>query len=166
MTILFPGLGHIVKGENAKGVVLAICWGLSLQGYLYGTFVWREMWETWFSAVCLVFAAALWIFAIVDIARRLYFVDEDAAARERDRLFSEAMVAYLQGDLNRAEETLHMMLKMDRDDPDGRFHLAMIYKEKGDSDKARRVLRRCRSVDDADKWAWETEQELASMEPS
>lgn len=163
MTLLFPGLGHIVKGEHAKGVALAICYALPVQGFLYSTYVWRDMWEQWFSLVCLALAAALWVVALVDIARRLYFVDEDAVARERDRLFHEGVVAYLRGDLNRAEDTLHTMLKRDRDDADGWVQLAMVYKGKGDIVKARKALRRCRSIDDAEKWAWETEQEKMQM---
>ena len=163
MSILFPGLGHIVKGEHAKGVVLSICYGLSLQGFLYSTYVWRLMFAPAFPAVCLVLAVALWAFALVDISRRLYFVDEDAEARNRDRLFREGLLAYLRGDLPRSEEALVNLLKVDRDDADGCFHLALVYRQKGDVEKARKTLRRCRSADDNDKWEWEIERESLSL---
>ena len=55
------------------------------------------------------------------------------------------------------------MLKRDRDDADGFFQLAMVYKQKGDMEKARKALRRCRSADDDDKWQWELEQERLLM---
>ena len=163
ITILFPGLGHILKGEHLNGVVISICWSLPLQGFLYSTFVWTDLFHPAFSTVSLALLAGIWILSIVDISRRLYFVDENATAREKDRLFRESSEAYLKGDLNRAEEALGAMLKLDREDADGHFHLAMILKAKGETEKARRALRRCRSVDDSDKWGWEIEKEQSLL---
>ncbi|MFH0964457.1 MAG: hypothetical protein V2A58_10655 [Planctomycetota bacterium] len=163
LTILFPGLGHLVKGEHLKGVVLGICFALPFSGFLVSWAVYTEAFHPAFEIVCLCLFAAVWIVAIIDIARRVYFVDESATLKEKERLFREGVEAYLRGDFNRAEEALHALLRVDHDDPDGYFHLAMVFKEKGDLERARKALRRCRSVDDADKWAWEVQREEALL---
>jgi len=158
----FPGLGHLFRGLNAKGLTLAVCFTMTLCSLLAGTYLYggqRDM--SVFTLLCLGAMVVLWVIAFVDIIKSMYFVDERATEEEKQRLYRQALEFALRGELKGAANSLEAVLKLDRYDRDALFQLGLVQLRLGDTRRGRKLLKESLDADDEDKWIWEVQRLLA-----
>ena len=159
--VLVPGTGLVLMGRLVTGAVLALVWAASVVGLLMTGLVWVSGAD---PTVTLAFAAcAAVVFAA---AQAMLYVRRRAAARHlagpaRDSLFKEALTAGLQGRLDDAEAACRRLLRLDPDDVEATIELAVLARRRGRSDKARRLLRRARYLDDDGRCEFVITRELA-----
>ena len=153
---VFPGLGHLLRYQNAKGLVLAVCFTTAFCGLLVGTYLYgAESNTSAFALLCLVAMLVLWIIAFVDIIKSMYFVDEAAAQEEKARLYRQALQFGLKGDPKGAKNSLEAALKLDRYDADVLFQLGVVMLRLGETARGRRLLKNSLEADTEEKWRWE-----------
>ena len=80
------------------------------------------------------------------------------------RLFREAVDAYLQGKWNESRRRIERILAMDDTDADALMHLGAIYVRTHQPEQARRAYRQCLEHDGGGKWRWEVERALAALD--
>jgi len=160
---IFPGLGHIMRGQNIKGLTLAICFTVALCGLRGGRFLYGGGRETGtFVLLCLVAMLILWVLAFVDIIKSMYFVDEVAIRSEKDRLYRQAMQFSLSGDLRAAAHSFEAMLKLDKYDQDALFQLGTTLMQLGETARGRRLLKGSLDAANDEKWRWEITEKLTT----
>jgi len=153
---IFPGLGHLMRCRNAKGLVLAVCFTMAFCGLLVGTFLYGGRTNTsTFTLLCLVAMLLLWVIAFVDIIKSMYFVDEAAIQEEKNRLYRQALQLGLKGDLKGAKSSLEAVLKLDKYDADALFQLGVVMLRLGETGRGRRLLKSSLEADTEEKWRWE-----------
>ncbi|MEL7368862.1 MAG: tetratricopeptide repeat protein [Myxococcota bacterium] len=104
------------------------------------------------AAVAAVEAASLYTagFARVlaaNVGARFLFDIE--VVNEADKYFETGVERFLEGDLERAESALLKAVRIDDTHAGAYLQLGVLYRMRGESDKARPVLERARGLDDA-----------------
>jgi tetratricopeptide (TPR) repeat protein len=82
----------------------------------------------------------------VNVAARFLFDFE--VVNEADRYFKSGTEAFLEGDLERAEESLLKAVRIDDTHAGAYLQLGVLYRLRGELDKAEKVLERARGLDD------------------
>ena len=85
------------------------------------------------------------------------------AREERDRCYRDGMIAMVRGDLGESERQFKRALKLDPWDVDAMLQLGTVYKSQGQTRRARRMFKRCRSRDLQNKWQAEIQREFADL---
>ena len=80
-----------------------------------------------------------------------------------DRLYREALDAYLQGRWNDARRGLEEILARDETDADALMQLGTLFLKTEQPALARRTFKQCLELDAGAKWRWEIEQALGRM---
>lgn len=166
LTALVPGAGHLVRREYLRAAALLLAFVLLVDGIVVGRMLiapdsperGRRI-ATWSS----VGAAGVWLLAMGHIVYVSFLFDEEAHRRRVEVLFCGGQQDYLRGDHEAAAAAFRQVVKLDPEDPDARLYLAAAYRALGRFWRARRQLRKCRSVDVSGKWAWEIAQAMAAM---
>ena len=152
----FPGLGHILRGQNVKGLTLALCFTIALCGLLAGKFLYADLSNmNSFVLLCLIAMLILWVLAFADIIKSMYFVDEAAIQAEKDRFYRQGMQYALKGDLRAAANAFEMSLKLDKYDEDALFQLGIALIRLGETGRGRKILKSSLEASDEEKWRWE-----------
>ena len=164
--LLVPGTGLVLAGRMALGVLTAVAWGLLAAALLVVCLVAPEegaprMAPLFAAAVVLQYGAVQLL-----LAARLRRMRALLASEARDAPFRSALGAYARGRLDEARATCKDLLRADPDDVEATLLLASIARRRGDARAARRHLRRARYLDDAGRWDFEIERELAAIGPS
>lgn len=94
-------------------------------------------------------------------ARFLFDVE---VVNDADRYFVVGQEALLEGNLERAEQALLKAVRIDDTHPGAYLQLGVLYRLKGDFDKARPVLERARVLDDAGEIGKKAEQILDALD--
>lgn len=142
---------------------MALVWAVVVGLLLLGTLVWPDKAQEAPLTVLavgagLVFVAAQGLLLIRERAlRRLW------GSEERDDRFREVLAATLQGRLDDAEAGCRSLLARDPDDVEAALHLAALARRRGDTRAARAWLERARFLDDAGRWDFRIERELAAV---
>jgi len=153
---IFPGLGHLIRFQNAKGLVLSVCFTMAFCGLLVGTFLYGGQTDTQpFTLLCLVAMLVLWVVGFVDIIKAMYFVDEVALKEEKDRLYRQGLQYSLKNDLKNAKNSMEAVLKLDKFDTDALFQFGLIMLRMGETRRGRRFLKSSLDADIDEKWRWE-----------
>jgi predicted Zn-dependent protease len=97
------------------------------------------------------------------LARHLRARRKSAQVPDRDARFREALVAYVQGRLDESETACRELLRADPDDVEATLQLASIARRRNAPRLAKRHLARARYLDDAGRWDFEIERELAAL---
>ena len=85
--------------------------------------------------------------------------NEDERDNERrNKFFRDYIIASLQGDFETARHKLDRVLEMDAEDVDALFHLYQVLKASGDTSGAKKILKKCRDLDEEEKWKWELQE--------
>ncbi len=164
--VLVPGSGLILIGRLATGTACAVLWTAAVGFLLLATLVWPDAASA--AAVAALAVAAGLLFAA---AQALVYLRERSLRRHRvrearDAAFREVLAATLRGDTDEAADACRRLLARDPDDVEATLHLALLARRAGRADDARRLLRRARFLDDAGRWDFQIERDLAAVMPS
>ncbi|NUN48698.1 MAG: hypothetical protein HUU15_07705 [Candidatus Brocadiae bacterium] len=157
---VLPGAGHIVLGRPGRGL-----WMFFWVAFFANAALIAPVFDLWGASVdargCLVAAGIVWLYAALDLLRLLFWRHRRKLEEvKREKLLS-AFGFYLRGEYGRARARLKQILRMDRDDPDAHFHMALTYKREGMPRLAKRHFRLALSLDPGRKWEEEVRKELA-----
>jgi tetratricopeptide (TPR) repeat protein len=160
---LIPGWGHVYLGREPLGLAIFTAAAAAGFGFLNGAFVYLGPWRallTWGAAGVLgAILLATWVDVFRRTSRRR--VESEASARERN--LKEGVVAYLEGDLDRAAACFEESLDSDPLDVEALFRLGVVRSRAGKAREAMLCLRRTLKYDLEEKWRWEVERELARL---
>jgi hypothetical protein len=164
ISIVIPGVGQFLSGRYGRGVGLFLLFQIFLGGMLYGLLGFPA--EAGYSAA--TGGHVFWAFLLCLVIVWGYNASRLAAEawgrsrrpEEKEAWFKEGLRHYLRDEMPEALKAFARLTRWDRRDADAYFHLAMCYRALGRRKPARRALRRCRAVDEEEKWAWEVAQEL------
>ena len=163
LSIVLPGMGHFFLGYWVEGFILSFVYSIALQGFLRGLLVAPGRLASPLPISFLIFLVAVWITAQVLFILKVRG-EEEVDLERRDRLFKNYIVAYLKNDLEEARHLLNRILDMDNEDVDALFHLYQLLKATGDVAGAGKVVKKCRDLDERDKWRWELQEQSLSVE--
>jgi len=157
MSIALPGLGHFSLGYWVEGFVLSLIYSIALEGFLIGVFVVPGKFAAALPVTFLVMLVVIW-----GVAQGLFILrvrnEEEGDLERRQKLFREYVVASLRGDLETARHKLDKVLEMNRGDVDALFHLYQLLRSTGDEAGAKKILKKCRDLDEEGKWKWELQE--------
>jgi len=156
---VIAGIGHLVEGRDLKGLVLFALFASGLAGTLEGLFLWYGPGKSVVTAVSASVALGAWVYSLWDILRLSYEPWREKNRLRRKEHIRRGTIAFLRGEYETAERELLAALRLDPNDPDSLFRLAVLARVRGETGRASRYLRALRRVDLAGKWAWERERE-------
>jgi tetratricopeptide (TPR) repeat protein len=155
-----PGAGHVFLGRAPRGIFLFFWFLFFVNAWLVAPVL-----SAWALSPdpkgMLAAAGVIWLYAVLDLLRILIWRNRKALDDAKRERFLGAFGLYLRGEYARARQKLKGVLRMDRDDPDAMFHIAMTYKREGIPRLAKRYFRRSLRVDPWRKWEDEVRRELA-----
>ena len=160
---VWPGLPQICMRHEVAGLAIATCFAVLINTALVATFVWTEalavewLWAIWVSA------AGLWLASALVTGWWLWRRHPERFRQVNDQLYREALHEYLGGRWSEARWRLDRILSADQGDCDALIQLGTLCRHTGQTEDARRMLRRCRELDTAGKWRWEIDRELAYL---
>jgi tetratricopeptide (TPR) repeat protein len=155
---LWPGLAQVWTGQEALGLILAALFATTLNLAIASGWIWTEAfgpgWSGFFAALAFCTWAATfgytlwWIWLCHPVGHRA----------EIDRLYREAMDAYLQGRWQEARGRLERIVEMDEGDADALMQLGTLFVKSEQHALARRAFRQCLELEGGAKWRWEIQQ--------
>lgn len=159
-----PGWGHIVLGKTLRGFVVFFFFALFANFALLSFVAWPALASRYVAPACGAAAAILWVFSVVDLLRLAVWRHRPGLRPLKDEALREGMTRFLADDLPASRAAFMRLVRLDREDPDGHFHLGTVAAAEGKWTEARRHWKRCLAVDVARKWAEEVRAELAKFE--
>ncbi|MEW6358402.1 MAG: tetratricopeptide repeat protein [Planctomycetota bacterium] len=163
--LVVPGLGQIILGRPVNGLfVLASCSFFTLLAVfrlLVGkaAYVCDDRW----LILAIAAGGVAWAMGLIETIRLGFRGRTRRTQAERDRHIRSGMTSYLKGEFGQAEAEFEAALKLDPNDGDARFHLAMVQKAQGRHADARRTLKKCLALDENTKWHPEIAEELKQL---
>jgi hypothetical protein len=163
LNLLVPGAGLVLSGRLAIGIVAGLAWAVAAGMAIITALVHPRGGSP--GLTVLVAAAPLIVYGAAQFALAgcLRARTRSAQAPDRDARFRDALVAYVQGRLDESEAACRALLRSDPDDVEAMLQLASIARRRNDARLARRRLARARYLDDAGRWDFEIERELAAL---
>lgn len=160
---LIPGLGHIAIGRCFRGVLLFFGFTFFVNGFIIAPVLWHDGFGRDISVALACAGSIYWLYATLDFFRIAYWRGLQSVRDSKRRLFLDALTHYLRNDLAAARRELRTILRLDSDDADAYFHLAMTYKAMGARWRARRCFALCRTKDSHGKWSHQIRDELVDL---
>lgn len=159
----WPGLAQIWSGQETLGLILASLFAATLNLAVVGRWIWTEVlppgWVEFFALLSLL----TWLASAVYTLWWLWLCHPERHRSEIDRLFRDAMEAYLQGRWNEARKRLERILTMDETDAEAHLQLGTIYLRLDQHAQARRAFRQCLELDGGSRWRWEIDQAMKRL---
>lgn len=159
-----PGWGHVVLGKAARGYVLFFFFALFANFALLSFLAWPALARGYVAPGCGAAAALVWLYAAGDLWRLAIWRHRAVLRPQKDEALREGLTRYLAGDLAGARQAYMRIVRLDREDPDGHFHLGTIAAAEGDRREARSRFKECLAVDAGRKWAEEARAEMARLD--
>ena len=161
---LIPGASAIAHGRVIGGAALCLVgfsgWNLALYSLLLpvagGPLGLNAMTARWLGlsvALVATVGSLVWTQRITSPSRRERLGRSTAAALQ------SAQLAYLQGDLSTARQSVREGLRADSRDVDLLFLAWQFARDFGDTSEERRMKRRLLRLDLDEKWTWQLERE-------
>lgn len=184
LAYLWPGLPHLWVSGSLAGLALAVAFTVLLNVLILTTVVWPQWLAPRVQLACGVSVALLWVAALIETRgelRRLAMQRETeqqiasdpdlesldpAENRRSDALLRLAQRHYLRAEWSDAERALRQLLKRDPEDSEAQLLLADTHRQMGRPVDALRRLRRLSTKEQADRWRFEVEREIARLESS
>jgi len=168
--IILPGTGQILVRKYTKGTVLALLFAVSADIFLSSKFLLPYMADMPLTYAALAVAAAVWLFAQIDLAVRLKSMRAKDFQSRKDELLKAAQVAWLRDDYPLAEKNLRQILSLDERDIEAWVHLGKMLKSRGRTREARTCFLSALHLDGSGAWKWTLEEDLtygdSGAEPS
>jgi len=160
-SMILPGAGQVVIGRSLRGLSIFAVFGLAMDGVVLGLY--GPVFGA--SADRLVMGAGLsaillWCYSLYDVWRRTFGRMREGLQTEKAKHFRSGMVHYLSRELDEAAPDFRFVLRLDDEDLDALFYLAMTLHHAGRYRRARRLFRRCLALDDSEKWRDEIDLHL------
>jgi tetratricopeptide (TPR) repeat protein len=160
---LWPGLPQIWSGQEVLGLILAILFAATLNLALVTRFLWTESFSPGWSGFFAALAALTWAAALGYTLWWIWRCHPERYRADIDRLYREALEAYLQGHWNDARGHYERILAMDETDADALLHLGTLFLRTDQPALARRSFRQCLELEGGAKWRWEIDQALGRL---
>jgi tetratricopeptide (TPR) repeat protein len=151
-------------GQEVLGLLLASLFATTLNMAIVARWVWFEAFGPGWADFLFAFAALAWSASFAYTIWWVWLCHPDRHRREIDRLYHEAMEAYLQGRWDDARKRIERVLAMDDADADALLQLGTILARTRQYGPAKRAFRQCLDQDGGDKWRWEVETALARLD--
>ena len=161
--LLVPGTGLVLLGRLATGVLFGVVWGLVLVTLALVTLVWPDAATAERLVPAAVAAVAVYAGSQVVLYLRVRAAGAHLESDRRNDMFKKALIATLQGRLDDAEDACNTLLRAYPDDVEATLHLGTLAAQRGRHEAAVRHLRRARYLDDAGRWDFEIDRELAAL---
>jgi hypothetical protein len=152
-SVVFPGLGHLLSGRYAKGVVIAVMFGITVE-VLLASMVWPEALEG-LEPEFMGLAMIIWGYGVLSHWWLLSRGGKYEAAGDAEQIMLAGIQAMLREDLKGAEEAFRTVLRLNDRDVEGWLYLARTCQLEGKEAQARKFYRVVKRLDRAGKWAWE-----------
>ena len=160
---IWPGLAQIGTGQEVLGLILAALFAVSLNLAVVARWIWTEVFAAGWSEGFATMALLTWLVSCAYTLGWIWLCHPDRHRSEIERLFRDAMEAYLQGRWNDSRKRIERILAMDETDADALLHLGTIYARLEQPALARRAFRQCLELEGGAKWKWEIDQALKRL---
>jgi len=160
LSFILPGIGQIAIGRIAVGIAFFLGEVTLFNSFVclqYNTSAPPAPWQSGLIVGCFVF---LWLGCQAHLAYWLFLRDPSRYNTEKELAFREGLRYYLLDEFSEAMRQFQRVLRFDPCDCDACFHLAVCCSRCGMYRRAKRLFRKCADLDDARKWAEETQDEL------
>lgn len=161
---VWPGLAQIWTGQEVLGIILASLFASTLNLAIVARCIWTEAFPPGWGDFFATLAFLTWMAGFAYTMWWVWLCHPDKHRREIERLFQDALEAYLQGRWNDSRRRLERILAMDETDADALMQLGTLYVRTQQPVLARRAFRQCLEVERGAKWRWEIQQALARLE--
>ncbi len=160
---VWPGLAQIWTGQEILGVILALLFAVTLNLAIAARWIWLDAFAAGWSEIFATLALLTWLASFGYTAWWVWLCHPERHRREIERLFRDAMEAYLQGRWNDSRKRIERILAMDETDADALLHLGTLYVRLEQPALARRAFRQCLELEGGARWRWEIQQSLARL---
>ncbi|MFO0951874.1 MAG: hypothetical protein U0835_12130 [Isosphaeraceae bacterium] len=160
---VWPGLAQIWSGQEVLGLILAALFGATLNLALVAQFVWTEAFAPGWTGFFVALAVCSWLASLGYTLWWLWLCHPAGHKAEIDRLYREAVEAYLRGHWNDARQRLERIVEMDDADADALMQLGTLFVRSEQPGLARRAFRQCLELEGGARWRWEIQRELARL---
>jgi tetratricopeptide (TPR) repeat protein len=161
---VWPGLAQVWTGQEILGLILAALFATSLNLAIVARWIWSEAFATGWSEIFASLALLTWLASFAYTIWWVWLCHPERHRREIERLFRDAMEAYLQGRWNDSRKRIERILAMDETDADALLHLGTVYVRLQQPSMARRAFRQCLEQEGGAKWKWEIQQALKQLD--
>jgi hypothetical protein len=145
------------------GLILAALFAAALDLAVVARWIWTEAFAVGWSDVFVTLALLTWLASFAYTFWWLWLCHPERYRSEIDRLFRDAIEAYLQGRWNDSRKRIERILAMDETDVDALLHLGTLYIRLHQPALARRAFRQCLEQEGGAKWSWEIQQALKRL---
>jgi tetratricopeptide (TPR) repeat protein len=159
----WPGLAQIWSGQEALGLMLAALFAATLNLTIAARWIWTEAFDPGWAGFFATLAFLTWVASLAYTSWWVWLCHPERHRREIERLFREALEAYLQGRWNDSRKRIERILALDETDADALMQLGTLYVRLQQPALARRAFRQCLELDGGAKWRWEVQQALARL---
>jgi hypothetical protein len=163
---IWPGLAQIWIGQEVLGLILAALFAATLNLSIVARWIWTDAFAPGWSGILATGAILTWLASFAYTWWWVWLCHPERHRLEIDRLFRDAVEAYLQGRWNDSRKRIERILTMDETDADALLHLGTLYIRMDQPAQARRALRQCLELEGGSKWRWEIQQALARLDRS
>jgi hypothetical protein len=125
--------------------------------------IWTEAFEPGWADAFALLALLTWCAGLAHAGWWAWLCHPDRHRGEIDRLYRDAMEAYMQGRWEDSRRRLERILALDETDADVLLQLGTIHARLRQPTMARRAFRQCLELEGGSKWRWEIEQAEARL---
>ena len=160
---VWPGLAQVWTGQEVLGLILAILFAATLDLAIVARWIWIEAFAPGWSGVFATLASLTWVASFAYTLWWVWLCHPQRFRQEIERLFRDAMEAYLQGRWNDSRKRIERILAIDETDADALLQLGTLHVRLHQPALARRAFRQCLELEGGAKWRWEIEQALTRL---
>ena len=160
---IWPGLAQVWTGQEVLGLILAILFAATLDLAIVARWIWIEAFAPGWSGVFATLAILTWVASFAYTLWWVWLCHPQRFRQEIERLFRDAMEAYLQGRWNDSRKRIERILAIDETDADALLQLGTLHVRLHQPVLARRAFRQCLELEGGAKWRWEIEQALTRL---
>jgi hypothetical protein len=144
-------------------LILAALFAATANLAIVSRFIWTESFPPGWSPFFAALTAITWGASLGYTLWWVWLCHPERHRAEIDRLFREAIEAYLQGRWNESRRRIERILAMDETDADALMQLGTLFVRTDQPALARRAFRQCLEREGGSKWRWEIHQALARL---
>jgi tetratricopeptide (TPR) repeat protein len=159
----WPGLAQIWSGQETLGLLLSTLFAAALNLAIVTRWIWTEAFALSWAQFFATLAFLTWGASLAHTLWWVWLCHPERHRREIERLFRDALEAYLQGRWNDSRKRIERILALDETDADALMHLGALYVRLQQPALARRAFRQCLELEGGAKWRWEVQHALSRL---
>lgn len=161
---VWPGLAQIWTGQEVLGLMLSGLFAASVNLAVVARWIWSDAFPPGWGDLFAAFSVLTWLASFAYTVWWVWLCHPERHRGEIERLYRDAMEAYLQGRWNDSRRRIERILAMDENDADALLHLGTLYVRLDQPVPARRAFRQCLELEGGSKWKWEIQQALKRLD--